>query len=260
MSKDKKIKYVHEQDIICSVKESNNLIIRLPIEFNIFGKLKDNSKRLLLGFLRSNVGLICYNMTERYNFNCCIKDKDIIKFIDKFSRKKYAVTDVYDIAHCEFGVYKNKQSRWSIAFNLSKFINKYCEYNLSENDDLINFVPIKHNIYGRLDPNDPHEKWMFNTMEVIDLTTFKRYKITDRNKFEDRRNGLYKIYAMNVFDRKKQSGKIPYDSQFVKNGKMIKPKYNDGLVLVYSYTKRNNTFVPKNKFVKKNIKPQNKNR
>ena len=261
---ERKIKrFTREETTISICSSSCKMFIRLPLEFNLFGKLKKPHKKLLFNMLKKNVGLICYNMKDLFSFDCCIKDENIMDFINTINKKFYTIDFEYFIEHNvkiheDFFVYREqKTKKWFIAFNVETLISRYCDHKLVNERKKMNFIPFKSKIYNVLDPTKKKEAKLIDSMELVNLSSEPAvyYNMSNINNFDkewkkDHRHGIYKFYALESYDRRDQSLNIDPFTQ-IKPG-MRNPNLSKGIILVYSYLQKINYNKQKHEIKHKN--------
>lgn len=262
-------RYIREESTISICSSKCKMFIRLPLGFTMFGKLKKPYKKLLFGMLKKNVGLICYNMRDRYSFDCCIKDENINDFINSINKKRYTIDFDYFDEHSilirdDFFVYREQENKkWYIMFNMETLIDRYSLHKLLKENQKMNFIPFKHNIYGLLNINNRKEAKLIDTLELVNLSSNNTiYKMSSVNHFgeewkKEYKHGIYKFYALETYDKRDTNQFEAFTSICKYDAKNnVNPDIYKGLVLAYSYLRKDNN--RKNNKTKHDMKRNNK--
>lgn len=190
--------YSWKEEFITKGKVQGDLLIRLPVEFNLFGKLKPHSKKIIFKLLKANVALFCYNFANQYSFNKAIKKEDIKRYINRLSKHrdscKYTDPETYEKEY--FFYYDKLEDVWYYALNFDLLAFRYLMWKRDfENKEFL-YIPFKHNIYNILDVNNKKESDLIGKLSLYNRTKHTVFYFSDCTKSDKRKlYGLYKFYT-----------------------------------------------------------------
>lgn len=222
-------------------KMYGDLLIRVPIKFDIFGKISKPYKKLLFGLLKKNSGVFAYNFKDKYNFNGCIKNNMIEDFIETINKHTYTreFTDSQTYLDEFFVYYDKREKTWYFALNLYVLSERYCQWKQNKENKKVNFIPFKYDIYHNLDVNNRKEYDCVGKLSVYNKS--KHYSIPlngfDKTNSFMPKNGVYKFYINdNMYKHRDVDCLHPYENIKTEN-KKFKYDFGSGIICVLSYNK-----------------------
>lgn len=197
LQKRKDFQYTWKEEFITKGKNFGDFIIRVPVEFNLFGKLKSHSKKIIYNLLNANSGLFLYNFTQ-YKFDKAIKKEDLIKYIDSLSKRKdsmeYRNSDTYLKEY--YFYYDKKFDIWYYALNLNLLAERYVMWKTDNEGKDTKYIPFKHNIYKNLNPNNKKEIELIGKLSLYNRSKHTEYYFSDCTNSDKRKiYGVYKFYT-----------------------------------------------------------------
>ena len=224
LQKRKDFQYTWKEEFITKGKNFGDFIIRVPVEFNIFGKLKPYSKKIIYNLLNANSGLFLYNFTQ-YKFNKAIKKEDLIKYIDSLSKRKdsmeYKNSDTYLKEY--YFYYDKKFDTWYYALNFNMLAERYVAWKFKEENKETKYIPFKHNIYKNLNLENKKECELIGKLSLYNRSKHTEYYFSDCTNSDKRKiYGVYKFYVEGPMLEERVPKLL---TPFVKTNSKKKPKY-----------------------------------
>lgn len=233
VTKEKKHVYEVNEKFITKGRQYGDIILRIPVEFGMFGKLKSHSKKIIFSMLRANEGLFCYNFRTQYRFNKCIKQEDLEKYINQLNKNKdlYEYEDPKTYKLDYFFYCDKKTNEYFYALNVNQLAESYSMWKMDQEYLDTMYIPLKHNVYGSLDSDNKNEFNLIGSIAIVNRSTNLVKHFTHSIKAN------YRLYASGkMYENRNLNNNRPFVDY---KGKPIASRKGFGSLIV--------TYVIKNK-------------
>lgn len=235
--KEKKRVYDITEKFITRGRQYGDIILRIPVEFGMFGKLKPHSKKIIFSLLRANEGLFCYNFRTQYTFKKCIKQEDLEKYINQLNKNKdlYEYNDSKTYKLDYFFYHDKTSNEYFYALNVNQLAERYSLWKMEQEYLDTMYIPLKHNVYGSLDSDNKNEFNLIGSIAIVNRSTNLVKPFTYSTKAN------YRLYA---------SGKM-YENRNLNNNRSFVEYKGEPIASIKGFSSLIVTYVIKDKKHKK---------
>jgi hypothetical protein len=184
------------QHLIMNFTDYDDMGLRVPVKYNIFGTMKSESQKLIKNILEKNIEYLVYNIYKDLEHITLFKrntsdPKILIERIMKFvHNKRYHFIKNIDEPHAKeqsFFSYKDKEYKeYYFVFNLSVLLERYRKYTVECEHQLINFIELHTHFYNNINLSKykfKNPRYKFGIRAEFFNTCTKNYYMISNNCF-----------------------------------------------------------------------------